>query len=89
LGLPGDGLRFLRRRKSNRKHALNRKTMWPCSNKAFVPASEPRIFIYVSANVSLDLRTGAGEDFISIKFSNPESRSAQMPAAFSMAVALG
>ena len=32
--------------------------MWPASNKAFVPASEPRIPIYVWRDVALALRTG-------------------------------
>jgi hypothetical protein len=55
--------------------------LWPASNKAFVPDSEQRIWIYVWRYVALALRTGAGY-ILDIRFSNPASRSAPMPAAF-------
>jgi hypothetical protein len=34
--------------------------LWPTSNKTCVPASEPRISIYVWRNVALALTAGAG-----------------------------
>jgi hypothetical protein len=51
-------------------------------NQTYLPASEPRISIYVGRNVVLALITGVGVGFHSHKFLNPESRSAKMPAAF-------
>ena len=56
--------------------------LWPTRNKTFVPDLEPRISIYVWRNVPLAVRTGLGRYFINNRFSNPASRSAQMPAAF-------
>jgi hypothetical protein len=64
------------------RRCYNPPMLLPPSNEVFVPASEPRISIYVGRNVVLASSTGAGIGFHSCKFSNPASRSAKMPAAF-------
>jgi hypothetical protein len=66
--------------------SLKSPRLWPHCNNIFVSAPKPLIFIYINPGVLLALRAGAGR-FINNQFSNPASRSAPMPAAFSMAVA--
>jgi hypothetical protein len=57
--------------------------LWSNSNESFVPAEELPISIYVRLDAFLHLRTGLGVGFANTKVSNPVSRSALMPAAFS------
>jgi hypothetical protein len=54
----------------------------PLCDASLVPFGGRQISIYVRLGVSLAMRTGLG-DFIGNQFSNPVSRSAPMPAAFS------
>jgi hypothetical protein len=65
--------------------SLKSPRLWPRCNNAFVSTPKPLILIYINPAVHLALRAGAGR-FINNQFSNPASRSARMPAAFSMAV---
>jgi hypothetical protein len=67
--------------------SLESPRLWPHCNNTFVSAPEPLIFIYVSPRVFLAFAYRGWGTFINNQFSNPASRSAPMPAAFSMAVA--
>jgi hypothetical protein len=85
-GLPGDGSHFPRRESPIAIVLSIAKTMWPCSNKAFVPASEQRIFYLRLPRCVLRFANRGGGRFHKHSIFEPGSRSAQMPAAFSMAV---
>jgi hypothetical protein len=61
--------------------------LWPRCNEIIVPATEPRISIYVKPGVLLALRHRGGDTFIHSPFSNPEAAVRKCPAAFSMAAA--
>ena len=66
-----------------------RHCLWPHSNKTFVPAPELHIFVYVGRGLFLICAPGQGIFYKHKSISNPASRSAPMPAAFSMVSALG
>ena len=62
--------------------------MWPCCNETFVSAVGPRISYCDGPACSKICVPGLGR-FINNQFLNPESRSAQMPAAFFNGAAFG
>jgi hypothetical protein len=62
--------------------------VWPCCNETFVSAVGPRISYCDGPACSKICVPGLGR-FINNQFLNPESRSAQMPAAFFNGAAFG
>lgn len=62
------------------------RCLWPPSNKRFVPAPEPLIFIYVNPGRALSFARRGWVHFITINFRIRRAAVRQCAAAFSMAV---